>query len=212
MCDVLQGEHGKSDSSTNCTQKDERPAKKPRDCTDLQPTGNLHLPCENTDVSTTAADGENTQLVVDSATSDVSDIYPRSPPVNGRLSISNDLPESLPKSQELCLTDDNCTYRKTQQLCSESCMVSPPNSPKLLGENVERNFPQQSVNGIRDAGLLKTEYQSATMTGCRDRVTGELTSDCDDDLIIQTDGFPSLKPAVAERLVNGGSIVQDCSL
>jgi len=210
----LQGDNGTIDSTASLTQNDERPAKKPRIGTDMQPAERLRLPSVNVDVSATATAGENTPFVVDLTTPNDSD--PRSPLVDGRLSLSNDSPVCLSKCQELCLTEDNCTSCKPRQLCSESCTVSPPASPELQGEIVDCtgtcNLHQQSVNGVHDISLLRTQYQSATMAGCRDRVTDELANDCCDDLVVEGNGFPSMEPTVAGRVVNGGSIVQDCSL
>ena len=211
MCDVLQDDNSKSDSSTNRTQKEDRPVKKLRFSSDVQPVESLHLPYENMDVCATATDAENMQFVVDLTASNDSEISPRSPVVAERLSIANNLPPCLPKS-ELCLTDDKCTCRKQRQLCSENGTLSPPTSPKLRTGNIDRNSHEQSVNGIRDVSLLKTQYQSAAMIGCHDRVTDELTTDCHSDLIVQINGFPSLEPAVAGGVVNGESVVQDCSL
>lgn len=211
MCDILQDDNGKGDSGTNCAQKDDKPAKKLRVSTDVQPAEILRLPCENKDVSATATDGDKTQFVVNLTASSDSEISLRSPLVDDRLKISHSLSVCLHKL-ELCSTEDNCTCRKQRQLCSENGMLSPPVSPKLRSENIDRNSRQQTVNGIRDISLLKTQYQSAAMTGCCDRVTAEQTADCHDDQIVQTNGLPSLEPAVAGRGVNGENVVHDCSL
>jgi len=212
LCDVLQDDNGKSDSTADRAEKDEKPVKIPRVGTDVQPTEDLHPASINADVSSASTGGENTPFVVDLTTSNDSELSPRSPAVDGRLSVSNDLPVCLPKSHELRLTENNCTCPKQQQLCSENCTISPPASPELRGDNMDRITEQQSVNGVCDASLLKTQYQSATVTGCHDNVTDEPADDRRDELAIQTNGFPSLESSVAGYVVNGGSIVHDCSL
>ena len=170
----------------------------------------MHLQSAD-DVSASAPGGENLQIVVDLTSSSDSDVSPRSPLEDGKFSTENDLTERSPSSRELCLTEGNCTCRESRQFCSGNCTVSPAVMPKLRKENVDRNSHQQSMNGVRDVGLLKSRRQSATATDCTVSVTGALTDECHEGLVIPTNVFPSLDPAVAGRVISGGSIVQDCS-
>ena len=207
----MQNDAGKGDHSTkvDCVRIDDLPAKKPRPDADVRST--------EMSGSVDASVGENSSLFIALTAFDDSQQLPRSPLLDvprsplldGRSSNSDDLPASSSDGRELCRTDDSCACSKPQQLCS----TSPSASPKLPA-NVDHNSHRQSVNGICDISSLKLQYRNAVTTvdasGCNDGVADDLVDDCRIGAS-QTNGLASPEPQVAAVVVNGGSIVHDCS-
>ena len=185
----MQNDAGKGDHSTkvDCVRIDDLPAKKPRPDADVRST--------EMSGSVDASVGENSSLFINLTAFDDSQQLPRSP--------------LLDDGRELCRTDDSCACSKPQQLCS----TSPSASPKLPA-NVDHNSHRQSVNGICDISSLKLQYRNAVTTvdasGCNDGVADDLVDDCRIGAS-QTNGLASPEPQVAAVVVNGGSIVHDCS-
>ena len=209
---ALQSDAGKNDSAVTVgyARKDEQPTKKLRADPDIQPTESPRLQSANVHDSTKSTDGENLPFFDDLTASDDHELLPPSPLLDGTLTTSNDLPASLPDARDLCQMLDNCTRSKPQQLCAISRTVSPPASPKLQ-PIVDCSSHRQSMNGVCDVGALKLQYQTAVMSGV------DTTNGCHDDGIadelltddvIQSNGLAELESQV---IVNGGSIVRDCS-
>jgi len=209
---VLQGDIEKGDSSAKvgCVRHDEQPVKKLRTDTDVQPTKSSHVQPVNVDDCVKTTDWESSSLFVDLTASDDTELLPQSRLLNERLSSSEHLPVFPAEARELCRSYDNHSCVEPLRVFSDSCTVSPPESPELP-TNDDVICPQQSVNGVcDDVASLKMQYRNAAVTGCHD-ITDELMSDCHNDDVVQSSRFPSLDQQVAAVVVNGGNIAQDCS-
>lgn len=200
---VLQGAVDKSGSGVGCVEDDVKPAKKL--CTEGDMKSMNSSPLDqsvNTDESAEAIDGGNMSLFIDMTALDDNERLPQSLPSDERFSTSRHFPTSPPAAQELCLPQDGSACSMAQQLMSDSCTVSPPESPTLHAQpSVGHSPAQQGMNGVCDVSSLRMQYRNAvTTTGCRgDGITEELMSDD----VVHANGFALLEPEVAGVVVNG---------
>jgi len=202
---VLQSDIDKSDSSVKvggCVHEDMKPAKKLCADVDIKLTeSHVFQQSVNTDESVNATSGGNLSLFIDLTASDDNKRLPQSLPSDKSLSSPRHFPTSPPEAQEVCLLGDNSACSTVHQLLSDSCTVSPPESPT---SNVSHCPPPQGVNGVCDVSSFKMHYRNAVMkTSCRgDGIMDDLMSEG----VLLANGFASLEPEVADVVVNDGNI------
>jgi len=185
-----------------CVENGEPPAKTPRVDDDVKPAEDPDRLSANEEATV----GEKMSFFMDLTASEDCELLPNFPAEDRwRASVTSDRPLGLTTSrQESCQNDDNCTCSNGQQLCTSTLPVHPKWRADIGDDSC-----QQTVNGVRDASRLKTQCQNAADTnGCHDSIT----EDCSEDLIIPTSGFPALEPAVVGVMVNGGTVLENCSL